>query len=499
MATLFNTKISDTYVGLLKTIDNAVITASLKELTDGSGNQSGLYLNTAGDFKVTSILEWGSLKDTGTGVTITQFVTASNGIQNFNNDTTVPTSAAVKLYVDTKFATTDTLAEVLVFGNTTSGRDIAVSANDDITFTDSSKAKFGASGDLEIYHDGSNSYVSDVGVGSLILSGTDLQLKSAGDEFYMYGAADGQVSLYHNGIKKFETTTSGVSVTGNGIFTGNVGIGITSPLAKTHISASGNLAIPALDAALGTATSLAIGNNGGTVVLAAGVSNTNVSWLQGRQGTGTGNAFNIALNPLGGNVGIGTTSPSSKLEVDGTATVNGQLNINGDATSSIRIGTGGTNAALIYSLTGDTLSIGANNATNLVCKTNKDVEFRGNLDLISNGALVMDNANNNNQMYIRNGGSNAAAIQFGHGTVGSSILMALSSDGKLGLGTTSPNASALLDVSSTTKGVLLPRMTTTQVNAISSPADGLTVYNTTLNTLCFYNGTSWQKVTSANM
>ena len=48
MATLFNTKISDTYVGLLKTIDNAVITASLKELTDGSGNQSGLYLNAPG-------------------------------------------------------------------------------------------------------------------------------------------------------------------------------------------------------------------------------------------------------------------------------------------------------------------------------------------------------------------------------------------------------------------------------------------------------------------
>ena len=57
MATLFNTKISQTYEGLLKTIDNGVITATLKELTDGSGNQSGLFLNTAGDFKVTSILE----------------------------------------------------------------------------------------------------------------------------------------------------------------------------------------------------------------------------------------------------------------------------------------------------------------------------------------------------------------------------------------------------------------------------------------------------------
>ena len=70
-------------------------------------------------------------------------------------------------------------------------------------------------------------------------------------------------------------------------------------------------------------------------------------------------------------------------------------------------------------------------------------------------------------------------------------------NGSFGIGTTSPLAK--LDITSTTDGVLLPRMTTTQVNVISSPENGLTVYNTTLNTLCFYNGSSWQKVTSTNM
>ena len=86
MATLYNTKISATYPGLIKTTDNAALTATLKELTDGSGNASGLYANTAGDFKVTAILEWGSLKDTGSGVTITQWVTSADGIENFNNN-----------------------------------------------------------------------------------------------------------------------------------------------------------------------------------------------------------------------------------------------------------------------------------------------------------------------------------------------------------------------------------------------------------------------------
>jgi len=61
-----------------------------------------------------------------------------------------------------------------------------------------------------------------------------------------------------------------------------------------------------------------------------------------------------------------------------------------------------------------------------------------------------------------------------------------------------PNASAQLDVVSTTKGFLPPRMTTTQINAIASPANGLVVFNTTLNTICFYT-TSWQKVTSTAM
>ena len=56
---------------------------------------------------------------------------------------------------------------------------------------------------------------------------------------------------------------------------------------------------------------------------------------------------------------------------------------------------------------------------------------------------------------------------------------------------TSGNASASLQVDSTTKGFLPPRMTTTQKNAIATPAAGLMVYDTTLNVISYYNGTSW--------
>jgi len=53
-------------------------------------------------------------------------------------------------------------------------------------------------------------------------------------------------------------------------------------------------------------------------------------------------------------------------------------------------------------------------------------------------------------------------------------------------------SSAILDVQSTTKGFLPPRMTTTEKNAISSPVAGLIVYDTTTNLVYFYTGSSWQ-------
>lgn len=61
----------------------------------------------------------------------------------------------------------------------------------------------------------------------------------------------------------------------------------------------------------------------------------------------------------------------------------------------------------------------------------------------------------------------------------------------MGIGTASPNASALLDVSSTTQGLLMPRMTTAQKNAITTPATGLSVYDTDLLSVHTYNGTAW--------
>jgi hypothetical protein len=64
----------------------------------------------------------------------------------------------------------------------------------------------------------------------------------------------------------------------------------------------------------------------------------------------------------------------------------------------------------------------------------------------------------------------------------------------IGIGTTSPDPSAMIDINSTTKGALIPRLTTTERNSITNPATGLQVFNTTTNCLNIWVGTSWKQI-----
>jgi hypothetical protein len=84
-----------------------------------------------------------------------------------------------------------------------------------VDFNDSVKARFGTGNDLEIYHDGSNSYISDAGTGILVIrSDTSFQIQAANGEAYFNAVKDAETALYHNDVRKFETTATGVDVTG---------------------------------------------------------------------------------------------------------------------------------------------------------------------------------------------------------------------------------------------------------------------------------------------
>ena len=77
------------------------------------------------------------------------------------------------------------------------------------------KLKFGASQDLQIYHDGSNSFIEDTGTGDLKIKGSnDIFLLDGSNNVMIEASAAGSVDLYHNNNKKLETTSTGVKITG---------------------------------------------------------------------------------------------------------------------------------------------------------------------------------------------------------------------------------------------------------------------------------------------
>jgi hypothetical protein len=144
-------------------------------------------------------------------------------------------------------------------------------------------------------------------------------------------------------------------------------------------------------------------------------------------GFGVNNTVTAMTIDTSSNVGIGTTTPTSKLDVNGAINLSGVPYLATDGTSNyLKIGPAGT--------------------------------------------------------YIQN-------------SAGSTTFGIITNAGNLGLGTSSPAATALLDVQSTTKGVRFPNMTTTQKNAIT-PSAGTVVFDTTLAKLCVYSGAAWQTITS---
>ena len=148
-----------------------------------------------------------------------------------DNAIVAKTDNAVELYFDNvkKLATTTdgvTLNDNLVLDNATNaGRDIQWQpANDRLAWFDNTKATFGDGADISIYHDGSNSYLTN-STGSLNIkntSGSDLDLYSNGSakirvnagENAVVATMNGAVELYHDNVKKIHTTAYGVDVTG---------------------------------------------------------------------------------------------------------------------------------------------------------------------------------------------------------------------------------------------------------------------------------------------
>ena len=94
-----------------------------------------------------------------------------------------------------------------------------------LNFVDSKKLQLGAGNDLQIYHDGSHSYIADSGTGDLNILASKVQiLNPANSETMAIFREDGAIDLYHNNVVKFATTSGGIAVTGGINLTTNLSL-----------------------------------------------------------------------------------------------------------------------------------------------------------------------------------------------------------------------------------------------------------------------------------
>jgi len=212
-----------------------------------------------------------------------------------------------------------------------------------LRFNDNAKATFGTADDLSIYHDGSNNYIEDAGTGSLILKSNHLIgnagaysfMNAANSQTLIYGVEGGAVQLFYSGSKKFETTNTGVTITGTAVAT----------------TFDGNLSGGSVTGTTGTfSDTVYITDN----IQHVGDSNTQIRFPSADTitfETAGSERLRITSN---GRVGINSTSPTKPLDVVGSAeissalTVGGALNASGTCTLGQTVSLNGTNPRLQF-------------------------------------------------------------------------------------------------------------------------------------------------------
>ena len=206
---------------------------------------------------------------------------------------------------------TDSTGIAAVVDDTTPqlGGDLASNGHD-IDFADGDKAKFGSSGDLEIFHDGTNSLIKDVGTGQLKISGFDAVKITNGDDTIPSAQfiSSGEAQLYYAGNQKLAANTNGITVTGKVVSDG-LEVDGSIKLDGSHPEGSNNTAL---------------GGDAGAGLTTGSGSNTLLGSRAGISITTAVNNVAIGRNSLdanvtsGNNVAVGNSSGSSATGADNT-------------------------------------------------------------------------------------------------------------------------------------------------------------------------------------
>ena len=229
----------------------AVSSISATELDMGDSNK--IKLGAGNDLEIFHDGANSIISDTGTGDLILKGA-ADIKLRGSNDEDMIVASmnGGVSIYYNDTVHLATTSAGATITGVLTS---------DGLDMGDNEKVKLGNAGDLEIYHDGTNSFIKDVGTGGLFLRGDTTINLGVGSESAFKGTINGSVELYYDDTKKFETTNTGVTITGTATATTFSGSGAS----LTSLPA-GNLTgtLPAISGA--SLTNLPLGPSSATAV-----------------------------------------------------------------------------------------------------------------------------------------------------------------------------------------------------------------------------------------
>ena len=193
-------------------------------------------LDVSGDAEITGTLTVGATNGNQT-LNVASHDLVDGGLQLAG--TLVTASATEINKLDGVTATTTELnsVDVTTLGTVQASKAVTADANGNVLFPDDEELKFGTDGDLRIFHNGSNSFIREQGIGDLKIQATNLSIEAGSGEEFITATADGAVALYYDDVKKFETTSDGTTVTGDLTTTADIELGHASDTTIARASA----------------------------------------------------------------------------------------------------------------------------------------------------------------------------------------------------------------------------------------------------------------------